>query len=216
MMEANLFSKRWIYNQVFNLSDDDVETIQKEIVNDKKDVWRMEQISEEGNDPATSNQKMGEGGPEDMGGSAGGGLGGPEDLGGPGGPEDLTGGGGAEKLPELEETKEKDGPVLDEETRKERERGIRPNQEGNKAKYTSTHVKNYGEDALGDRENKEKSKSDRRTRHIYRGSPLSLEEDLKSIKNTLRLRYNNKEKTVIVEGKSMLDESNLVDGYNQT
>jgi hypothetical protein len=115
----------------------------------------------------------------------------------------------------LEEEKNADEPVLDEETRKEREQGIRPSQEGKKEEYSDTFTKTRGEDILGNGQNKEKSKSDRRTTHMFRdskgrvGSPLSLEEDLKKIKASLMARYKNK--TVLAEEKSIMDESNLID-----
>ena len=190
MLEAKMFSKKWMYNQIFNMSEDEVEELNREVISDQKEAWRMEQITSEGNDPATSNQKSEGGAPSDLGGGDTGGEGG----GGEGG----EGGGEAGGLPPLEE-----------ETRKDRERGNR-DQTGNKEKYTSTHDANFGEDLLGNKENKEKSKSDRTTRHIYRGGALSMDEDLKSIKNALKTRYNNKHKQVITEKKSILDESNLI------
>jgi hypothetical protein len=202
MMESNMFSKKWIYNQVFNLSEDEVEDVQADVIKDKKQAWRMEQITSEGNDPATSNQKMSDKGPEDLGGGGdtGGGLG---DLGGGG--EEAGGGGGGD---------EGGLPPLEEETRKDRERGNR-DQTGNKEKYTSSHTKNFGEDPLGNKENKEKSNTERSTRHIYRGGALSMDEDLKSIKTALKARYNNKHKQVITEKKSILDESNLIEEDKQ-
>jgi hypothetical protein len=152
----------------------------------------------------------GGGGGVDMGGG-GGDAGGLPDLGGGG--ED-AGGGGEESggLPPLEEEKNANEPILDEETRKERERGIRPSQEGKKEEYSDTFTKTRGEDILGNGQNKEKSKSDRRTTHIYRGSPLgSMDEDLKSIKKSLMDKYNNKNKKIIAEEKSIMDESNIID-----
>ncbi len=182
MIEAKMFSKNWIYNQIFNLSEDEVERVQNEVIKDQKEAWRMEQITSEGNDPAASRQKSEGGATSDIGGGeAGGGTGG----------------------------EEAGLPPLEEETRKDRERGNR-DQTGNKEKYTSTHDKNFGEDVLGNKENKEKSKTERTTRHIYRGGALSMDEDLKNIKNALKLRYNNKHKQVITEEKSILDEANLI------
>lgn len=189
MMEAKMFSKKWMYNQIFNMSEDEVEELQRDVIKDQKDAWRMEQITSEGNDPAVSNQKSEGGAPSDLGG--GGETGGGEV------------GGEAGGLPPLEE-----------ETRKDRERGNR-DQTGNKEKYTSTHTKNFGEDVLGDKENKEKSNTERTTRHIYRGGALSMDEDLKSIKKALQSRYNNKHKRVITEEKSILDESNLIEEDKQ-
>ncbi len=198
MAESKMFSKKWMYNQIFNMSEDEIEEVQQEVIKDQKEAWRMEQISSEGNDPAASKQKSESGATSDLGGGGGG-----EELGGGGGGE---GGGGEGELPGL--------PPLEEETRKDRERGDR-DQTGNKEKYTSTHTKNFGEDVLGNKENKEKSKSDRTTRHIYRGGALSMDEDLKSIKKALQSRYNNKHKRVITEEKSILDESNLLEEDKQ-
>jgi len=200
MAESKMFSKKWMYNQIFNLSEDEIEQIQNDVIKDQKEAWRMEQISSEGNDPAASKQKSDGGETSDVGGGDEAGGGGDADtdalLGGGG-----DAGGGGE-------------PPLAEETRKERERGER-DQTGNKEKYTSSHTKNFGEDVLGDKENKEKSKTERTTRHIYRGGALSMDEDLKSIKKALQSRYNNKHKRVITEEKSILDESNLIEEDKQ-
>jgi hypothetical protein len=189
MIEAEMFSRKWIYGKVFNMSSDEVEELESEVIKDKKEKWRRTQIEEEGNDPATSGQKSEGGETSDLGGGGG------AEAGGGGGEE---AGGGEAGLPPLEE-----------ETRKEREQGKR-DQTGNKEKYTSNHTKNFGEDPLGDKENKEKSKSDRSIRHNYRGSALSLDEDLKNIKNALKKRYEKANKKVISEDKSMLDESNII------
>ena len=211
MMESNMFSKKWLYNNIFNMSGDDVEDLQQEVIKDKKEGWRIQQITDEGSDPSLTtgggNEAGGESGGGDMGG--GGDAGGLPDLGGGG--ED-AGGDEAGGLPPLEEEKNANEPVLDEETRKERERGIRPSQEGKKEEYSDTFTKTRGEDILGNGQNKEKSKSDRRTTHIYRGSPLgSMDEDLKSIKKSLMDKYNNKNKKIITEEKSIMDESNIID-----
>jgi hypothetical protein len=203
MKESNMFSTDWMYNNVFNMSDDDIEELKNQVVKDKKDEWRFKQIADEGNDPAfASGDKEAGGG----GGDAGGGG----ELGGGG--EEAGGGdaGGGAELPPLEEEKQKPESTLEEETREERARGIRPSQAGKKEEYTSPHVKKFGEDVLGKKENKEKSRTERTTRHIYRGGALSLDEDLKNIKNALRLRYSNKQKKVIAENKSILDESNII------
>jgi hypothetical protein len=216
MMESNMFSKKWLYNNIFNMSGDDVEDLQQEVIKDKKEGWRIQQITDEGSDPSltTGGGESGGSGGGDMGGG-GGDAGGLPDLGG--GDEDAGSGGGggggeAGGLPPLEEEKNANEPVLDEETRKERERGIRPSQEGKKEEYSDTFTKTRGEDILGNGQNKEKSKSDRRTTHIYRGSPLgSMDEDLKSIKKSLMDKYNNKNKKIIAEEKSIMDESNIID-----
>jgi intein/homing endonuclease len=220
MMESNLFSKKWLYNNVFNMSGDDIESLQGDIIGDKKEGWRIQQITDEGSDPAASPDS---GGGDVGGGDVGGGdVGGGDDsglgdLGGGGGGESGGGGEDASELPPLEEENKSDQPTLDEETREERENGERPSQKGNKAKYTPHRVKMFGEDVLGYKENNEKSKSDHRITHMYRssdghkGSPLSLEEDLKNIKASLKARHNNKQKKVLTEEKSILDETNIIE-----
>jgi hypothetical protein len=75
MMENKLFSKAWIYKNVFNLSPDDADELLTQIVEDSKQLWRFKSIEEEGNDPAKPFQKINSGGNR--------GAGGP---GGPGGP----------------------------------------------------------------------------------------------------------------------------------
>lgn len=201
MRESNMFSKKWLYNNVFSMSGDDIEELQSEVIKDKKDDWRMTQITDEGSDPAFAS---GGGGESASGGDAGAAEAGGGETGG------AEAGGEAGGLPPLEEETNQDEDVLDEETRKERERGQR-DQTGNKEKYSDTFTKTRGEDILGHGQNKEKSKTERRTRHIYRGSALSLDEDLKNIKKSLKDRYNNKQRKVITEEKSILDESNIIE-----
>ena len=218
MLESELFSRKWIYDKVFKIAEDEVEEMEQDVIKDKKEQWRRQQITDEGNDPVTSGQKAGEEGMSDIGGG-----GPPSDLGGGGGLPELPsgGGGGAPELPPLEEDKE---AGLEEETRRERELGLR-DQTGNKEKYITTTDKNYGEDPLGDGQNKEKSKTERTTKPTYRGSaiserdeknsvvrkaPVSVREELKSIKMSLAQRYNKDRKLVVEGKKSMLDETNLI------
>ena len=186
MLESELFSRKWIYDKVFKIAEDEVENMEIEVVKDKKEQWRRQQITDEGNDPVTSGQKAGEGGMSDLGGGEGGVGGGGLEL-----PELGGGGEAAPELPPLEEDKERD-------------------QTGNKEKYTDTFTKTRGEDILGNKENKEKSKTSRTTHPTYRGSPISMQEDLKNIKKILATKYSRGKKGVIAEKKSMLDESNLI------
>src|ERR1035437_9694718 len=84
MMEIKLFPKAWVYKNVFNLSVDDVEGLQDDVVEDSKQLYRFRSIEEEGNDPAqpfkkiNPNAQPGQGGgmgglpPPDMGGGMGG------------------------------------------------------------------------------------------------------------------------------------------------
>ena len=52
MQENKFFSKKWIYENVFGLSDEDMISLQKQLVDDAKGVYRFKQIEDEGNDPA--------------------------------------------------------------------------------------------------------------------------------------------------------------------
>lgn len=197
MLEGKLFSRNWIYHNVWSLSKDDMEEISGEIIKDQKEAWRMTQIEEDGNDPATSNQSVdAEGNPQDLSGA---------DAGGPPAAEPDVGGADGEGLPDLPELKEEtveDGPALDEE--KERD------QTGNKEKYSTTQVKLRGEDPLGSMENRAKTTSNPIS-HKFRGnSPLSLDEELKRMKQSLAAKFKPNQKQVITEKKSLLDEGNLI------
>lgn len=55
-VDSHLFSSDWVYEQMFNLSSDDIEFERKRVINDVKRKFRLEQISQEGNDPAQSGQ----------------------------------------------------------------------------------------------------------------------------------------------------------------
>jgi hypothetical protein len=57
MKAEALVSKQWIYDNVFNFTDEDVETIGKQVVDDKKDAYRLNSIENEGSDPAQPAQE---------------------------------------------------------------------------------------------------------------------------------------------------------------
>ncbi|MHA2408274.1 MAG: portal protein, partial [Candidatus Ranarchaeia archaeon] len=90
MYERKFFSKRWIMENVFDVSKDEREEIDAEIVEDTKANYRLQTIEEEGNDPASDVPKIGDqaGSGEDDG--MGGGF---DDFGGGGGGFDDFGGG---------------------------------------------------------------------------------------------------------------------------
>jgi hypothetical protein len=52
MQENKFFSKKWIYENVFSLTDQDMIELQKQLIDDAKGTYRFKQIEEEGNDPA--------------------------------------------------------------------------------------------------------------------------------------------------------------------
>jgi hypothetical protein len=53
-MENKLFSREWVYENIFDMNDQDKKTLFSGIVEDQKQQFRMDQISSEGNDPAES------------------------------------------------------------------------------------------------------------------------------------------------------------------
>ena len=59
LKESNLFSQRWIYENIFGLSHDEWTREQEQVVEDLKEDFRKEQIKSEGNDPKKTNQSFG-------------------------------------------------------------------------------------------------------------------------------------------------------------
>jgi hypothetical protein len=60
LLDNKLMSREWIYNNIFDLNDQDKKTIFDGIVEDRKQVFRFEQIEVEGNDPVESGEKAGD------------------------------------------------------------------------------------------------------------------------------------------------------------
>ena len=59
MMEKKLFSRTWIYENLFNMSEDVYLEEQNRLIQDTKDQFRLEQIKTEGNDPVKTGQSFG-------------------------------------------------------------------------------------------------------------------------------------------------------------
>lgn len=59
MVDKKLFSRYWIYENVFNMSEQDYLEEQNRIVQDAKEQFRLEQIKTEGNDPVKTGQSFG-------------------------------------------------------------------------------------------------------------------------------------------------------------
>lgn len=59
MVDKKLFSRYWIYENVFNMSEQDYLDEQTRLVQDAKDQFRLEQIKTEGNDPVKTKQSFG-------------------------------------------------------------------------------------------------------------------------------------------------------------
>jgi len=240
MMENKLFSKQWIYKNVFNLSKDDSAELLDQIVEDSKQMWRFKSIEEEGNDPAKPFQKInpnaaaapgGEGGMPDLGG-------GMPDLGGPGGGASLPdlgspgGGGGTEALPPLQEAKVK-GDVnhvkwtqmndsyentgsVEEGHGEHAEDYERPPQDG---EHDARKQHPFGEDPLGSLENKRKSRksTDSLTPKWVNNSPLSLETLQRSnmIKNlTDYLDKSKREKKELIKESKESGSKSILDETN--
>jgi len=58
-MDTGLFPTDYIYDYIFHLSDDKYDEMRDLVVEDKKRVFRLSQIENEGNDPVTSGQSYG-------------------------------------------------------------------------------------------------------------------------------------------------------------
>jgi hypothetical protein len=59
MMEKNLFPADWIYDKIFQLSEDQLNDVRAQILEDKKTKFRYDQIESEGNDPLDTGQAYG-------------------------------------------------------------------------------------------------------------------------------------------------------------
>jgi hypothetical protein len=240
MMENKLFSKQWIYKNVFNLSKDDSDELLDQIVEDSKQMWRFKSIEEEGNDPAKPFQKInpnaegtppGGGGLPELGGP-GGGL--PE-LGPAGGELPGLGGGPGGGLPPLQEAKiqgdanhakweqmvndvsesETTGSI-EEEHGEHAEDYERPSQEG---EHDARKQHPFGEDPLGNLENKRKQRpsSTSLTPKWANNSPLSLETLQRSsmIKNlTSYLDKSRAEKKELIKEAKVTGSKSILDESN--
>lgn len=195
-IESNIFSKKWIYGNVFNMSEDDILVVSNDIVEDSKLQFRIKSISEEGTDPAKPFNKLdvsgGEGG--DGGGSPGGeGSGMPEPSGEKSTPDLKSGG---EKTPESSAKPQQNNPLSE----KKRD------QSGRKKARDYP----YGEDPLGSGENNRRSNSTTKKSvisHKYaNNTPLSFEKFDQMLKDKSLLIEKKENKK-----KSFLDESNIIE-----
>ena len=51
-MKTKLFSRQWIYDNIFELNDQEKKDVFDGVIEDRKQAFRMEQIETEGTDPA--------------------------------------------------------------------------------------------------------------------------------------------------------------------
>jgi len=182
-----LFSKKWIYENVFGLTDHDMITLQKQLVDDSKGLYRFKQIEEDGNDPALSFLKAKE--------EAGDGSKGEGDKGIESDEPEVGGESSIEKPTDGKEEPGATGIEAPKLTEKKSQKGRK-----DARKYP------FGEDPLGTLELN--SNSDLSPRHNYRNkSPLSLESlsqfyaSISTTKEVLSEELKNQ--------KSFMDESNI-------
>jgi hypothetical protein len=59
LRESNMFSEKWIYENIFHMSEDEWRMEQDLVIEDLKTQFRREQIKSEGNDPKKTNMSFG-------------------------------------------------------------------------------------------------------------------------------------------------------------
>ena len=201
MMETKLFSKKWIYENVFKISEEDSDVQKNDLVEDAKQSYRFKQIEEEGIDPAKPFNKI-----KSEEGDAGGGETGGGEMGGESGAE--TGGApetGAEAggAPEAgAETGGGEAPAL---TEKSFRSYKRPSQKGSHKKRKDN---TFGYDPLGSKENVSKSQTDSLRQGSKSKSSLSLEGLNDFLKPTSQIKSELLNET---KSLSMLDEKNIIE-----
>ncbi len=191
MMETKLFSKKWIYENVFKISEEDVDVQKNDLVEDAKQNYRFKQIEDEGIDPAKPFNKIKseEGGDETGGGEspeAGGES--PEAGGETGGAAPEAGGGEA--------------PAL---TEKSLRTYKRPSQKGSHKKRRDN---TFGYDPLGSKENVSQSQTDPIRQGSKTKSALSLEGLSDFLKTTSQIKSELLNET---KSLSILDEKNIIE-----
>jgi hypothetical protein len=189
MQENKFFSKKWIYENVFGLSDQDMIDLQKQLVDDAKGTYRFKQIEEEGNDPAIKFLQSKDEGDGDAGA-------GPAD-----GAADTE---AADTTPPTEKPPGESKPA-DKQSKPSEPPAKLAERDQTGRKDASKYP--FGEDPLGGLENNRKS--DLSVTHKYKNkSPLSLE-SLKGLSDLLNTVED--EKKILREGeeKSYMDEINI-------
>ena len=192
MMETKLFSKKWIYENVFKISEEDSDVQKNDLVEDAKQSYRFKQIEEEGIDPAKPFNKIKS--EEDSEESGGGEMGSEPDAGGEAGGED-----GAAPEPEAGGG---EAPAL---TEKSFRSYKRPSQKGSHKKRKDN---TFGYDPLGSKENVSKSQTDPLRQGSKSKSSLSLEGLSDFLKPTSQIKSELLNET---KSLSMLDEKNIIE-----
>ena len=202
MMETKLFSKKWIYENVFKVSEEDVDIQKNDLVEDAKQTYRFKQIEDEGIDPAKPFNKIK---PEE-GGTSGGETAGGSELGGEAsGETDLGSEPGSKETKAAETGSEVSGGETPALTEKSLRTYKRPSQKGSHKKRKDT---TFGYDPLGSKENVSVSQTDPIRQGSKSKSPLSLEglNDFLKSTNQIKTELLNETKSL-----SMLDEKNIIE-----
>jgi hypothetical protein len=191
MVEQKMFSRKWIYNNVFKLSDEDVDIQKNDIVEDAKDNYRFKQIEEEGVDPAKPFNKIK---PEEP-------AGGPPPSGETPPEPGAAGGVPSPETPPSPEAGGESKPPMNEKSK-------RPSQAGEHKYRKDTK---FGYDPMGNKENTRISQTDALRSQSKNRSPLSLE-NLEGLKQYLQTHQDVKRDLLKETNcKSMLDESNIIE-----
>jgi len=188
MVENKLFSRKWIYNNVFKLADDEVDEQRNDIVEDAKDNYRFKKIEEDGMDPSKPFNKIT---PEESEEPSSEGDGGSSEP-------DISGGETPKETPP--EAAPTEPPLT--------EKSTRPSQAGEHKYRKDTK---FGYDPMGNKENTRISKTDPLRSASKSKSVLSLE-NLTGLHAYLQSHADTK-KDLLKEtsSKSLLDESNIID-----
>ena len=202
MMETKLFSKKWIYENVFKVSEEDVDIQKNDLVEDAKQTYRFKQIEDEGIDPAKPFNKIK---PEE-GGTSGGETAGGSELGGEAsGETDLGSEPGSKETKAAETGGEVSGGETPALTEKSLRTYKRPSQKGSHKKRKDN---TFGYDPLGSKENVSKSQTDPLRQDSKTKSPLSLEGLNDFLKSTAQIKTELLNET---KSLSMLDEKNIIE-----
>jgi hypothetical protein len=188
MVENSLMSTDWIYKNLLHLSEPEIDELQDQIAEDKKRIFRMTQIAEEGNDPAATGQAYGT----------------PHQI------ASLYGGAGihtaATNVPVGYDEKD---PLTQPKT---------PGRPSTNTSILGTDNDPLGNDRLGTYDSKSKPKGGEEgglRAKFQGGSPLALENTTAKVqffqnKSMFdKLKFNRK--TQLFEKSNLLDESNIID-----
>lgn len=65
--DTKMLSDNWVYKNIYNMTEDEIVAEKKGVIDDQKRNYRLQQIEDEGNDPAESDQGFGGSKPDEFG-----------------------------------------------------------------------------------------------------------------------------------------------------